>query len=134
MDFIGAFLQAPIRNAKFYVKLDSRYKDACHELEPYFDIPLLLNKCMYGLTFAGQFWNEELFDWLFSVGFTQSREEPAFWVRYNKHAAVGPVSPPAVKIMYPVVDFPSSGQSWNDASENTTICDGLMLIFFENSI
>ena len=87
MDFIGAFLQAPIRNAKFYVKLDSRYKDACPELEPYFDTPLLLNKSMYGLTFAGKFWNEELFDWLFSVGFVQSREEPAFWVRYNKHGA-----------------------------------------------
>jgi hypothetical protein len=42
---------------------------------------------MYGLTFAGKFWNEELFDWLFSVGFVQSREEPAFWVRYNKHGA-----------------------------------------------
>ena len=34
MDFIGAFLQAPIRNAKFYVKLDSRYKDACPEGQP----------------------------------------------------------------------------------------------------
>ena len=39
------------------------------------------------------------------------------------------LSPPVVKIMYPVVDFPLSGQSWNYASENTTICDGLMLYF-----
>ena len=39
------------------------------------------------------------------------------------------VSLPAVKTMYPVVDFLSSVQSWNDASENTTICDGLMLYF-----
>ena len=37
------------------------------------------------------------------------------------------MSPPAVKIIYPVVDFKSPGKSCQEVSENTTIWEGSIL-------
>jgi hypothetical protein len=36
---------------------------------------------------------------------------------------------PCINVRYPPVDLPESGQSWNEASEKTTIGNCAMLLF-----
>ena len=49
LDFIGAFLQAKVKN-RVFVKLDMRYADYFPEYAQYFGRALKLLKYMYGMT------------------------------------------------------------------------------------
>ena len=57
--FIGAFLQAKVKN-KFFVKLDIRYTDYFLEYENYFGRALRILKSMYGMTNSGKLFADEL--------------------------------------------------------------------------
>ena len=53
LDFIGAFLQAKVKN-RFFVKLDIRYTDYFPEYAKYFGRALIFLKSMYGMTNSGK--------------------------------------------------------------------------------
>ena len=53
LDFIGAFLQANVKN-RVCVKLEMRYADYFPEYTQYFGISLKLLKSMYGMTNSGK--------------------------------------------------------------------------------
>ena len=53
LDFIGAFLQAKVKNRVFF-KLDMRYADYFPEYSQYFGRALKLLKSMYGMTKSGK--------------------------------------------------------------------------------
>ena len=61
LDFIGAFLQAKVKNIVF-VKLDMRYVDYFPEYSQYFVRDLKLLKSMYGMTNSGKLFADELID------------------------------------------------------------------------
>ena len=53
LDFIGAFLQAKVKNRVFF-KLDIRYTYYFPEYAQYFGRSLILLKSMYGMTNSGK--------------------------------------------------------------------------------
>ena len=57
--FIGAFLQAKVKNIVF-LKLNSRYTDYFPEYSKYFGRALRLLKSMYGITSNGKLFFDEL--------------------------------------------------------------------------
>ena len=59
LDFIGAFLQAKVKN-RVFVKLDMRYADYFPEYVKYFGGALKLLKSMYGMTNSGKQFADEL--------------------------------------------------------------------------
>ena len=59
LDFIGAFLQAKVKN-RVFVKLDMRYADYFPEYTQYFGKALRLLKSMYGMTKSGKLFADEL--------------------------------------------------------------------------
>ena len=59
LDFIGAFLQAKVKNIVF-VKLDIRYTDYFPEYAKYFGRTLRLLNSMYGITNSGKLFADEL--------------------------------------------------------------------------
>ena len=59
LDFVGAFLQAKVKN-RVFVKLDIRYTDYFPEYEKYFGRSLILLKSMYGMTNSGELFSDEL--------------------------------------------------------------------------
>ena len=59
LDFIGAFLQAKVKN-RVFVKLDIRYTYNFLEYANYFGIALRLLKSMYGMTNSGKLFADEL--------------------------------------------------------------------------
>ena len=63
LDFIGAFLQAKVKN-RVFVKLDSRYADHFTEYSNYFGRALRLLKSMYGMTNSGELFSDKLTEWL----------------------------------------------------------------------
>ena len=63
LDFIGAFLQAKVKNRDFF-KLDMRYENYFPEYTKYFGRALRLFKSMYGMTNAGKLFADELTKWL----------------------------------------------------------------------
>ena len=71
LDFIGAFLQAKVKN-RVFVKLDMRYTDYFPEYANYFWRDLRLLKSMYGMTYFGKLFAGELTEWLLEAGFIQS--------------------------------------------------------------
>ena len=62
LDFIGALLQAKVKNIMF-VKLDIRYADYFPEYAQYFGRALKLLKSMYGMTNSGKLFAYELNEW-----------------------------------------------------------------------
>jgi hypothetical protein len=82
-DFIGAYLQARVRGRHF-VRLSGELAKYFPEYSKWFGVPLRLKKGMYGLVFAGKWWNEEFTDWLFSDGFEQSKADPTFYAKYHR--------------------------------------------------
>ena len=68
LDFIGAFLQAKVKNRVFF-KLDIRYTDYFPEYAKYFGIALILLKSMYDMNNYGKFFADELTEWLLEAGF-----------------------------------------------------------------
>ena len=63
LDFIGALLQAKVKNVVF-VKLDMRYAYYFPEYAQYFGRALKLLKSVYGMTNAGKLFADELTEWL----------------------------------------------------------------------
>ena len=59
LDFIGAFLQAKVKN-RVFVKLDIRYTYYFPEYSQYFGRALRLLKSMYGMTNSGKLFADEL--------------------------------------------------------------------------
>ena len=57
--FIGAFLQAKVKN-RVFVKLDMRYADYFPEYAQYFERALKLLKSMYGMTNPGKLFPDEM--------------------------------------------------------------------------
>ncbi|MGH3053820.1 MAG: reverse transcriptase domain-containing protein [Gaiellaceae bacterium] len=85
LDFIGAFLQANVRE-RVFVKLPARYGDLFPEFAPYCGRPLRLTKSMYGMNYAGKNWWQDLSDWLLSTGFQASSVHPCLmWRKTNSH-------------------------------------------------
>ena len=68
LDFIGAFLQAKVKN-RVFVKLDMRYADYFPEYEQYFRRALKLLKSMYSMKKSGKLFVYELTEWLIEEGF-----------------------------------------------------------------
>ena len=61
--FIGAFLQAEVKNIVF-VKLDMRYADYFLEYAQYFGRALKLLNSMYGMTNSGKLFADDMTEWL----------------------------------------------------------------------
>ena len=59
LDFIGAFLQAKVKN-RVFVKLDIRYKDYLPEYAEYFERALILFKSTYGMNNSGKLFADDL--------------------------------------------------------------------------
>ena len=59
LDFIGAFLQAKVKN-RFFVKLAITYTDYFLEYAQYFGRALRMLKSMYGMTDSGKLFADEL--------------------------------------------------------------------------
>ena len=72
VDFIGAFLQANVKN-RVFVKLDMRYAAYFPEYSQCFGRELKLLKSMYGMTNSGKLFADELTEWLIKEGFIQSQ-------------------------------------------------------------
>ena len=69
--FIGAFLQAKVKN-RVFVKLDMRYVDYFPEYAQYFGRALKLLNSMYGMTNSEKMFADDLKEWLLEAGFIQS--------------------------------------------------------------
>ena len=81
LDFIGAFLQAKVKN-RVFVKLYIRYKEYFPEYAQYFGRALKLLKSMYGMTNSGKLFADELTEWLIEEGFMQSQCYMSIYYKY----------------------------------------------------
>ena len=63
LDFIGALLQAKVKN-RVFIKLNIRYTDYFPEYAQYFGRSLILLKSMYVMTNSGKLFADELTEWL----------------------------------------------------------------------
>ena len=79
--FIGAFLQAKLKN-RVFVKLDIRYTEYFPEYAQYFGRSLRLLKSMYGMNNSGKLFADELTDWLIEAGFIQSQCHISIYYNY----------------------------------------------------
>ena len=70
LDFIGAFLQAKVKN-RVFVTLNIRYAAYFPEYSQYFGRALKLLKSMYGMNNSGKLFADELTEWLIEEGFVQ---------------------------------------------------------------
>ena len=82
LDFIGAFLQAKIKN-RVFVKLDMRYADYFPEYSQYFGRALKLLKSMYGMTNSGKLFADELTEWLIEEVYMQSQCHMSIYYKYT---------------------------------------------------
>ena len=80
--FIGAFLQAKVKNIFFFFKLDIRYTDYFPEYAQYFGRDLILLKSMYVMTNSGKLFADELTEWLLEAGFIQSQCQISIYYKY----------------------------------------------------
>ena len=81
LDFIGAFLQAKVKN-RVFSKLDIRYTYYFPEYANYFGRALRLLKFMYGMTNSGKLFAYELTEWLLEAGFIQSQCQMSIYYKY----------------------------------------------------
>ena len=70
LDFIGASLQAKVKN-RVFVKLEMRYADFFPEYSQYFGRALKLLISMYGMNNSGKLFADELTEWLKKEGFVK---------------------------------------------------------------
>ena len=70
LDFIGAFLQAKVKNIVF-VKLGMRYTDYFPECSQYFETALILLQSMYGIYNSRKLFSDDLTKWVIEEGFVQ---------------------------------------------------------------
>ena len=68
LDFIGAFLQAKVKNRVFVI-LNMRYAAYFPGYSQYFGRALKLLKSMYGMTNSGKLFADELTEWLIEKRF-----------------------------------------------------------------
>ena len=80
LDYIGAFLQAPVRS-RVFVLLAMEYIRICPEFAQYFGKPLRLIKSMYGQIFCARYWFLTCADYLVEIGFKQSECDNALFIR-----------------------------------------------------
>ena len=82
LDFLGAFLQAPVRSV-VYVILDNIIAEICPEYSKWCGVPLRLRRSIYGMTHSGKWWFLELLQWLISdeIAFSQSETDPTIFSR-----------------------------------------------------
>ena len=85
--FIGAFLQAKVKN-RVFVKLDIRYADYFPEYAQYFEISLKLLKSMYWMTNSGKLFADELTEWLIEEGFMQSHFQMSIYYKYAPDGSI----------------------------------------------
>ena len=81
LDFIGAFLQANVKN-RVFVMLDIRYEDYSPEYVQYFGRALKLLKSMYGMTKSGKLFSDDLTEWLIEEVFMQSQCHMSIYYKY----------------------------------------------------
>ena len=81
LDFIGAFLQAKVKN-RVFAKLDIRYTYYFPEYAKYFARALRLLKSMYGMTNYGKLFADELTEWFLEAGFIQSQCQMFIYYKY----------------------------------------------------
>ena len=81
LDFIGAFLQAKLKN-RVFVKLDIRYTDYFPEYAQYFGRALIFLKSMYGMTNSGKLFADKLTEWFIKAGFIQSQCQMSIYYKY----------------------------------------------------
>ena len=81
LDFIGAFLQAKVKN-RVFVKLDMRYAAYFPEYSQYFGRALKLLKSMYGMTNSGKMFADEMTEWPIEEGFVLSQCQMSIYYKY----------------------------------------------------
>ena len=81
LDFIGAFLQAKVKN-RVFVKLEIRYMHYFPEYINYFGRALRLINSMYGMTNSGKLFSDELIEWLLEAGFIQLQCQMSIYYKY----------------------------------------------------
>ena len=81
LDFIGAFLQAKVKN-RVFVKLDIRYTNYFPYYAQYFGRDFRLLKSMYGMTDSGKLFADELTEWLLEAVFIQSKCQMSIYYKY----------------------------------------------------
>ena len=81
LDFIGAFLQANVKN-RVFVKLDMKYAAYFPEYSQYFGRALNFLKSMYGMTNPGKLFAGDLTEWLIEEGFMQSQCQMSIYYKY----------------------------------------------------
>ena len=81
LNFIGAFLQAKVKNRVFF-KLDMRYADYFSEYAKYFGRALKLLNFIYVMTHYGIFFADELTEWIIEEGFIQSQCQMSIYYKY----------------------------------------------------
>ena len=79
--FIGAFLQAKVKNRVFVI-LNMRYADYFPEYVQNFGRALKLLKPMYGMTNSGKLFADDLTEWLIEAGFMQSQCKMPIYYKY----------------------------------------------------
>ena len=83
LGFIGAFLQAKVKN-RVFVKLDSRYTYYFPSYSKYFGRALIYLKSMYGMTNSGKLFADKLTEWLLGSGFIQSQCQMSIYYKYAR--------------------------------------------------
>ena len=81
LDFIGAFLQAEVKN-RLFVNLDSRYIDYFPEYAKYFGRAFILLKSMYDMTNSGKLFSDELTEWLLESDFIKYQYQMSIYYKY----------------------------------------------------
>ena len=81
LDFIGALLQAKVKN-RVFVKLDSRYAYYFPEYLNYFGRAFILLKSMYGMNNSGDLFSGELTEWLLDAGIIQYQCQMSIYYKY----------------------------------------------------
>ena len=81
LDFIGAFLQGKVKNGVF-LKLDSRYADYFPRYSNVFGRSLILLKSMYGMTYSGVFFADELTEGLLETGLIWYQCQMSIYYKY----------------------------------------------------
>ena len=81
LDFIGAFLQAKVKNRVFF-KLNIRYTYYFLEYAQYFGRASVLLNSMYDMTKSGKLFADELTEWLIEAGFIKSKCHIYIYYKY----------------------------------------------------
>ena len=81
LDFIGAFLQAKVKN-RMFVTLHIRYAAYFPEYSQHFGRALKLLKSMYGMTNSDKLFADDLTEWLIKEGFLQSQCQISIYYKY----------------------------------------------------